>query len=425
MTHVFIRTFGCSLNRSDTEFMEGMLLEEGFSLADRAENAEVIVVNTCAVKQPTETKVLRYIEEAKATGRTVVAAGCMAKALPSRLRGIALVGPDNIYEIGQVIEEAMHANILRKTNGRKGLGYPRRFCAPVGIIPISKGCLGKCTYCIVRKARGRLRSYSGNDIVESARSAVQSGCTQIWLTSQDTGCYGMDTRGSLPALLGRVAALPGDFLVRVGMMNPDHALAIFDSLLDSMESPAVFKFLHMPVQSGSSRILGAMGRSYSPEDFLGLVGRFRQRFPLGTVSTDVICGFPGETEEDFRDTVRLIEKAAPDMLHISRFWPRPGTPAAGMQQVDSLAAKQRTASLARIFEWQARETNRKWLGWSGRCTVEAGGKHGTWVARNNAFRPIILAGRLAPGDWCSARVTGVTSWDLRGEIMPCQQSQKA
>jgi len=396
--------------------MKGILLDYGFEIVDMLESAEVIVINTCCVKKPTENKIFNYLNRLKELKLPIVVAGCLAQAMPGKVKNYALLGPDNITEIKDIIEELMHKNVMqildRKQKNLFELPKVRKNKI-VEIIPISTGCLGNCSYCIVKSARGDFYSYDSQQIVKRVKDSVLTGAKEIWLTSQDTGCYGHDIKSSLPELLNRLVLIEGDFKIRIGMMNPEHLLGMIDEISDILSNPKVFKFLHIPVQSGNNRILKKMKRKYAIEDFVSGINEVRKTHPDLTLSTDVICGFPTETEKEFKETVRLIELIKPDFLNISRFWPRPGTPAARYKQLNGEITKNRSRLITSVFEWDVLEKNKKWVNWEGKVLIDEKGKDNSWVGRNYAYKPVLLFGDYELGQTLDIKVVKHTTYDLR------------
>ncbi|MFW6014765.1 MAG: tRNA (N(6)-L-threonylcarbamoyladenosine(37)-C(2))-methylthiotransferase [Candidatus Nanoarchaeia archaeon] len=416
MDKIYITTYGCSMNAADSESIAGILKNTGFQLVSTEDEADLIIVNTCIVKEPSQENALSYIRKLQEKGKKVVVAGCMAQALPEKVSGYSLVGIDQIENIVEVVEETLNDNtvvlIARDKNKRMNLPRIRRNQV-VEIIPIAQGCLGNCSYCIVKKARGELLSYEPEAIAERAQKAIREGAKELWITAQDTGCYGKDIDSSLPVLLKKIIALSGDFKVRVGMMNPNFAVEFVDELVDIFRSEKVFKFLHIPLQSGSDEVLGRMNRYYSVEDYKKIVKTLRQTHPHITIATDIICGFPGESEEQFQQTLQVIQETRPDIVNISRFWKRPGTSAAKLKQLPTQEIKSRSRRLTAWFEWIAMEKNKNWLHWEGKVLVDEKGKDNTWVARNYAYKPIILEGDYKLGDEVYVKVIKTTEHDLR------------
>jgi len=421
MVKVYIRTFGCALNHSDSELMAGLLEKAGFEIVNSAKEAFVIIINTCTVKGPSETKFFNYLEKIKSRykHKKIVIAGCIPQADASRLEGYPLLGTSNIINVVQAVEEALNNNPIKLLVKEKHqrLNLPKIRKNPViEIIPICEGCLGApCTYCKVKSARGDLRSYPKEEILHQARLAVRKdNIPEIWLTAQDTGCYGKDIGGSLPDMLNDLIKIPGDFKIRLGMLNPNHAFEFLEDLINIYKSEKMFKFLHIPVQSGSDEVLKAMKRKYAAEQFREIIRKFRQAVPEITIATDIICGFPGETEDQFNESLNLIKEIAPDVLNISRFWPRSKTPAAKLKnQIPGAEKKRRSSMITHIFNNISRMRNERWLDWRGEILIDEIGKDDTFVGRNFAYKPVIVKGGYKLGDKIDVKIIRTTVFDLR------------
>jgi threonylcarbamoyladenosine tRNA methylthiotransferase CDKAL1 len=259
----------------------------------------------------------------------------------------------------------------------------------ISILPISYGCLGSCSYCCVRNARGRLRSYSIEDVLARLRRDLEAGAKEVWLTSQDTGAYGKDIGENLIKLLDKVIEQKGEFFVRIGMMNPNHTIEMLHELVEVYKHQKIYKFIHIPVQSGDNGVLRSMNRGYTVEDFKETVNAFRREIPEITLSTDIICGFPSETEEAFGKSVRFLKEIKPDVLNISKFFARPNTPAERMKPLPSHIIKERSRNIAELHRRIGLEKNRRWLRWEGSVLVN-NFKRGSWVGRNIAYKPVVL-----------------------------------
>ena len=421
LSRVFVEVFGCSSNLADSEIVSGILLEAGHELVEKPEDADALIVLTCTVKTPTERRVVKRLRQLQSLGTPLVVAGCMPEAQPELVASIApeasMLGPDSVLNVEEAVEAALAGDRIKVLGGEA----PDRTCLPraranpvVHIAPISSGCLGECSYCIVRRARGRLQSFPMEGIVEDALQALEDGCREIWVTAEDTAAYRW--RGSrLPDLLGALSSLEGEFFIRVGMMTPNQALPILNDLIDAFSSERVFKFLHVPVQSGSDEVLRRMKRRYTVEEFVGLVERFREAFPRLTLSTDIICGFPGETEGQFEESLRLIERIEPEVLNISRFGPRPGTEAAGMEgQIHGRITKARSRRLTELWKQASLERSRRWEGWRGRILIDEAGRNGGVVGRNFSYKPVALGEDLTPGQFVEVEVTEARGGYLLG-----------
>lgn len=350
---VFIKTFGCELNRADSEVIAGLISKAGFELVDDLEKADIVIVNSCGVKLPTQNKVLDFVKKVPKSKKLVVG-GCLPKML-----NLKIYAP-NVNLVFDTNSITKIVSLLRKNKSLLSNEKENRISLPVvrikkevGIIPIAQGCLGSpCSYCSVKKARGDLKSYKKEDILKQVRKAVSEGCKNIRLTAQDTGCWGKDFGERLPDLLKSVLAVEGSFEVRLGMSNPNYVLEYLDDMVKVYKRPKMKKFLHIPVQSGSDKVLSDMKRKYSVDDFKKIVTRFRKEIPNICIATDIIIGFPTETVDDFNKTVELVREVKPEVLNISKFGSRPDTIAANMKQLTSQEIKRRSIILHKVWKSQ-------------------------------------------------------------------------
>ncbi len=412
---VYVEAYGCSASLADSEMIMGLLQKSDFQLANSPEEADVNVIVTCTVKTVTSQRMSNRIQSLTNLAKPLVVAGCMPKTERSIIEKInplaTLLGPNTVDKAVDAVSAALRGEraILIEDSKAPKVGLPRFRVNPVvGVVEISTGCLSSCTFCQVKIAKGVLRSFPPTDIVKEVEQSVAEGCNEIWLTSTDNSCYGREIGSSLPELLQMVCDVPGNFFVRVGMMNPLLTRKIIDELLEVYRNPRIFKFLHIPVQSGSNRILKLMRRGYTVEDFYQMVSRARELFPDITISTDIIVGFPSETDEDFRETVELVTKSRPSVVNLSRYGARPGTVAAEMSQLSVMAVKRRSNNLHGIIKEVQLENNKRWIGWTGEALIDEEVK-GAMVARNFAYKPIVIKGKVPIGRIVRAQVTGVTS----------------
>ena len=415
---IFIRTFGCSLNQSDSEQMAGVLTHAGFIIILKPEDADLIILNSCTVKGPTENSLFKEIKKWK--NKRLVIAGCIPQTDKEKLKEYSLIGTKNLNQIVEVVQETLNGNLTQRLTfkGNPGLTLPRiRKNKNVGVIPISRGCLGSCTFCKTKAARGNLQSYPPNDILNLANEYLNEGANELWLTSQDCGCYGFDINTNLAELLEQLTKIPGDFKIRIGMANPDHILKILTKLIQAYKNKKVFRFLHLPIQSGNDLILTIMKRNYSVKEFKIVISAFRKEIPDITISTDIICGFPGETEEQFQDSLDLINWLKPLVLNISRFWPREKTPAAKMKnQLTSRLVKERSRKLHHLFRELGKKENEKELGRIKEVLIEEKIKNG-FVGRDENYRPIILHETAELGQKMNIKIVDCSAIDLRGKII--------
>ena len=398
---VFIRSFGCSTNLADGEVLAGCLARAGYELVDSDSSADIVVYNTCAVKGPTESRIVDALKHISKSKKLIVA-GCLPAInfvrLVREVRFEGIVGPaagEAIVDVVDRVSRGERIEVLESVeHNLPELTLPRvHSSSVVSIVPVSYGCLGSCAYCCVVLARGRIKSYDVTDIVHRMKDDVKLGFQEFWLTSQDTACYGRDKGTNLAELLKALCTVDGDFKLRVGMMTPNMAKDMLEDLLKAFEDEHVFKFLHLPVQSGDDVVLKSMCRFYSAKDFMIVVDAFRRRFSELTLATDVICGFPGEDDAAFEKTLQLIRQVKPDIVNVSKFFARPNTPAAEMKEcfVPLAEIKKRSTKAAVLAKSIAFEKNQRWVGWKGSILVDEKGKvSGSWVGRNFAYKPVTI-----------------------------------
>ncbi len=295
----------------------------------------------------------------------------------------------------------------------------------VGIVNIEEGCLDACAFCSTKLVKGRIQSMPEDAIVDQVRRLVNDGCLEIQLTGQDCACYGFDTDTNLANLTQKILAqVPGNYKIRLGMGNPRHILGYKDALLECFQDERLYQFLHVPVQSGSERILQLMNRKHSVEDFRRFALELQEKFPLFTLSTDLIVGFPGETDADFQETLDLLKETRPTVCNITRFVARKGTVAARIEEANAAdtpavpdsVKHERSAKLFDAFQQIAQENNQRWIGKT--CTVvteKQGHRAGTTIARNCAYRPVALQGNIPAGKALQVRITKAEPFALIGE----------
>ena len=396
-----IETFGCTANKGDEMRMRAILRNAGHEIAETRE-ADVVIVNTCTVTKRTELNVIKRLKELKKKGKKVVVAGCMAAAQPELVESIlgadvTMVTPQDIYSYNN--EQELDFNGV------------------IAVVPIAMGCVGKCSYCIVKRARGDLRSYKPEKICKAVRNAVERGAKEIRITSQDCSAYGWDSPSlKLPALLDLVTSVEGDFRIRVGMMNPFTVIHILDELLDAFDSTKIFKFFHVPVQSGSDKVLGDMRRNYKAADFVEIVNSIRRRFKYSTICTDFIIGFPTETEEGFVSSLNLLETVKPEKVNITRFSPRPGTEASKLKDLLEREKKRRSRIFSSFYHALASEKNKELKGKKLPVLVTEQGKRGGVIGRDPSYREIVIKKDLPLGASCKVEVKEAKSSYLVGDL---------
>ena len=419
---VYSEAYGCAANMADSEIALGILKQAGYTLTQRPEEADIIVIFTCVVKKPTSDRMLYRINSLKRFGKKLVVAGCMVPGEPEKIRRAApraiLIHPRAITRIVEAIESGR--SIVSEDAVVK-LGYPRVRRNPIiAIIPVSEGCWWRrCSFCIVARTRGSYMSYPLSMILKEVKDSIHEGVKEVWLTSQDMGSYGIESgRSLLPKLIESVSNIDGLFLVRVGMMNPIYLKPILEDLAKAYLRPKTFKFLHLPVQSGSNRVLRDMGRGYTVEVFKEIVAFMRSKIRDLTLSTDIIVGYPTEDEEDFEETVKLVEEVRPDMINLSRFFPRPGTPAEKLKPLDPRLVKRRSRLMSEVAREVALRSGERWIGWRGMALVDEIGERGEAVARNLSYKPIVLRedGKRLFGRFVEVEVESARPYCLMGRV---------
>jgi MiaB-like tRNA modifying enzyme len=411
--NVYIETYGCSANQAESQIMAGLLEKSGFIIINDEKQADIVIVNTCSVKHTTENKILHRLTSLQQNypEKKLIVAGCLPEAELNIVKKIAknaaIVGTNHIQKITIAADLILEDNFVefvgktetdRRTRGASSnlekVGLPKlRENKVIDIVPIASGCVSQCSFCSTKLAKGDLFSYKAEHIVEEIKNAkIGGGAKEFWLTSQDCGCYGFDANTNVAALLGSITSIvSGTYFLRLGMVNPQHAKRILPQLIDAYRDEHVFKFLHIPVQSGSDAVLRKMQRGHSVEDYRNVVEAFRLVFPEITIWTDIIAGFPGETEEDFQMSVDLIKETRPDVVNISAYSPRPGTKAAKMEKLDTETVKDRTRRISLLAKEIFLEQNRKWLGWSGPVLVdEYNAEKQSFIGRNYAYKPVVI-----------------------------------
>uniref|UniRef100_A0A914R0I7 tRNA-t(6)A37 methylthiotransferase n=2 Tax=Panagrolaimus davidi TaxID=227884 RepID=A0A914R0I7_9BILA len=365
---VYLKTWGCSHNGSDSEYMGGLLTAAGFKVSNDKEGSDIWLLNSCTVKTPSETQLENMVIEAQKKGKKVVVAGCVSQAAPSEpyLKGVSIVGVKQIDQIVNVVEETILGNSVRMLSLRNkttpALNMPKmRRNERIEILAINSGCLNNCTYCKTKMARGNLQSYPLEDLVIQAKTAFEiDGVKELWLTSEDLGAWGRDIDMVLPDLLKElVKVIPDGCMARLGMTNPPYILDHLEDIAEILNHPRVYSFLHIPVQAGSNAVLNDMKREYSNEDFCKIVDYMIKHVPDVYIATDFICAFPTETEEDFKESLGLVEKYKFPTLFINQFYPRPGTPAARLKKINTIEARRRTGEMTKLFHSYTRYTEDK------------------------------------------------------------------
>ena len=431
-----VDTFGCQQNVADSQYIMGMLRAMGCSFTDDPAQADVVVLNTCAIRDHAEKRVygnlgaLTHTKKAN-PAQVICLCGCMAQRpevaekVRQSYRHVDLVfGPQALWKfpelLYQVYTQRRRVFSVEDEHGAIAEGMPVvREGRTRAWVSIMYGCNNFCTYCIVPYVRGRERSRRPEDILAEVRELAQAGYQDITLLGQNVNSYGKDLGLGVDFawLLEQVNAIPGEFLIRFMTSHPKDAGA---RLFDTMAAcEKVAPVLHLPFQSGSSRVLQAMHRGYTREHYLSLVDELRARIPEIVLTSDVIVGFPGETQEEFEQTMSLIETVRYDALCTFLFSPRRGTPAERMP--DPMPKEQKSANFQRLLQRQNEiswEKHQRYVGGIYRCLVDGQGTDGRLTARTDGGRLVHLAGDPGCiGTWQNARITEASTWALFGDVV--------
>jgi len=420
MAKIFVEAYGCSASFADSEMISGLIVNGGHTLATNASESDLNLIVTCSVKDTTANKMMHRIKSLKK--KPLIVAGCLPKAEKSNVEkfteNASLLGPNSLGKTLEVINSTLRGNkqiALEDTDISK-VGLPKvRLNPTVGIVEIASGCMSECTFCQTKLSKGDLSSYRLGDIVRQVQTEIKEGCKEVWLTSTDNGCYGFDIGTDLPTLVNTVTEIPEDFMIRVGMMNPMYMPRIKKNLIEAYDNDKVFKFLHLPVQSGSDKVLNDMKRGHTSETFKEIVKKVKRRFENFTISTDVIVGFPSETEEDFQKTITLLDETKPDVVNLSKYSARPGTDAAKLKQIDAAEIKRRSKIVFEQINKISMESNKKWIGWKGKVLFDENTEEGI-KGRNYAYKPISIDEEVKIGQSHIVEITNATVKRLTGKI---------
>eukprot|EP01086_Lenisia_limosa_P003065 TRINITY_DN17260_c0_g1_i1.p1 TRINITY_DN17260_c0_g1~~TRINITY_DN17260_c0_g1_i1.p1 ORF type:complete len:505 (-),score=66.95 TRINITY_DN17260_c0_g1_i1:33-1526(-) len=339
--------------------MTGLLSEAGYPITENPEAAAVLVYNSCTVKDPSESKFVNLVQEGLEAGKKVIVTGCVPQGDRGLFKGnnVSVVGVQQIHRIVEVVDEAVKGHtvtfLTRDPDQLPDLEIPKIRKNPlIEIIPISVGCLNNCTYCKTKHARGTLVSYPIEAITKRIQRVCEEGIREIRLTSEDLGAYGIDIDCTIADLLKESLVVLERFplvMMRLGMTNPPYMLAHLEAVAKTLNHPQVYAFLHIPVQSGSDHVLDVMNRQYTCQEFVDTVDYLKEHVPGITIATDIICGFPGETDEDHQETLDLLRRFEFPIVNISQMYRRPGTPAMRMSPVPSLVRKNRSREVTTLF----------------------------------------------------------------------------
>ncbi|MEM0014467.1 MAG: tRNA (N(6)-L-threonylcarbamoyladenosine(37)-C(2))-methylthiotransferase [Zestosphaera sp.] len=418
---VYIETYGCALNNADTALMKQVLIGKGHEIVDSMDEADVVIVNTCTVRLDTEQRIVKRLSRLKTqvgNGIKLIVAGCMVAAQPYTISKVvpeaSLISPQNVIRIHEAVEN--DGRIVLLSGERDTTWLAPLVEGSVTSIPIAEGCLGNCSFCITKIARRRLRSYRPELVVRVAKEAVRKGVFELDLTAQDTAAYGIDLGDIRLHDLVRMITeeVKGNYMLRVGMANPDNLMPILDDFIDVLKHPNVFKYVHIPLQSGSDKVLKLMNRRYTYDQYRSLILEIRRKIPEVQIATDVIVGHPGEDNEDFEDTLKALEELMPDKVHVAQYTIRPRTKAASMRQVSDSVKKSRSIEVNRIVESIGKTVNSAYVGSKAWVMVTGRSFRGSPVGRTINYKPVVISDLNTVGVSGYVKITNSTFYDLRG-----------
>ncbi len=394
----YLETYGCTANQNNSEIISGILYQSGLQQTANPNIADFLVINTCIVKEPTEKKIEQRISCLQKYEKPLIIAGCMpeVRRYLSKMPNTFLLGTHQIKKIANLVSAIFNnkkSEKFRDFRNEEKLMLPKtQKSRCIGITQILEGCNGNCSFCLTKKAKGPLFSYSQSKILSNIKNDLSKGCKEIWLTSQDNAAYGLDKneKSQLPELLNEITSIQKKFKIRIGMMNPNNILPVLDELIQAYKNEKIYKFLHIPVQSGSDFVLSSMNRKYTISQFLQIISKFKKQFPKISISTDVIAAFPGESDKDFQKTVSIIKTIKPDILNISKYWPMKGTSASTLNQIPLIIARKRSTELMNLHLSICLENNQKLINTTQHCFVYEKGFSNTFLARNNSYRLIAI-----------------------------------
>jgi len=353
MKNIYIESYGCFANQDNEAIMKGLLVKEGFKIINDQRKSDIIIINTCVVKGSTASKMISRIKHFK--DRNLIISGCMPESEARLCKKLApnasLINTFHITDTITAVKSLLNKQTIELLGKRKELllGLPK-LESRRSIIQISQGCVSYCNFCETKLAKGVLISFPKEKIIQEIKNKIKSDHKTINLTATDTGCYGFDIKTNLPELLNEIVKLKGNFKIKIGMMNPEHVLKYLDELIEIYKNPKIIKFIHIPLQSGSDKVLKEMNRGYTIKQYKTIVKKFRKEIPNIHIITDLIVGYPSETGKDFKETLKIVKELKFNVINISKFSSRPGTKASRLKQLSSQEIKKRSVLLHNLYK---------------------------------------------------------------------------
>ncbi|MEK6859563.1 MAG: tRNA (N(6)-L-threonylcarbamoyladenosine(37)-C(2))-methylthiotransferase [Nanoarchaeota archaeon] len=371
---IYIETYGCSANQNNSEIIKGLLMQSNYQITNNPDIADILIINTCIVKGKTETKIKRRIQDISKIypNKLLIISGCMPETDKNSLMKInpklLLLGINHTKDIVKLINDFRDNQLDEdKTNFYLSKQKEEKIFCPkipnnklISIIQISEGCRGDCSYCKVKQVKGALFSYSSDKILNQTKSDLSQGAKEIWITSQDNASYGLDRgKNQLIELLNQILSLKHNFKLRLGMMNLNHLYPILNEMIEIYKNKKIYKFLHIPIQSASNNILKDMNRPYKIEIAEEIINKFKKQFPDITIATDIITGYPTETEQDHKQNIEFINEFKPDVFNLSKFSSHKQTKAGKLQPLDKNIINKRAGELMELHRKTAMQNKQK------------------------------------------------------------------
>lgn len=397
--YIYIDTYGCSANQNNSEIIAGLVTQNGYQVTNNPEIADIHIINSCVVKGKTENKIKRRIQDLSKTKKQTIVTGCMpdsdSKSIKKLNPNALQLSTHDIKSINNLLKSESSLPIIQSN---KIKDHEEKILLPkiplnklISITQILEGCLSSCSFCKTKLAKGNVFSYTQDRILKSIDSDLKNGAKEVWLTSQGNECYGMD-RGNqeLPELINKITKLKHRFKLRIGMMNPKDVLPITDELIEAYKDDKVYKFLHLPVQSGSNKVLKDMRRPYTIEEAKSIINKFRTAFPNITIATDIITGYPTETKADHELTLDFIQEIKPDVLNLSKFSKHKNTPAENLKDLPIEIMNKRNQETMRLHRDTALENKRKFLNKITKVLVNKKISNNLYEARDKNYNIVLL-----------------------------------
>lgn len=409
MKNIFVKTFGCTLNQKETlEITNNHIFTQDLK---NLKDIDLVLVNTCGVKEQTQTKIINFLKRVnqKVPENKIYVYGCLVDIDKSCLK--------------KVLPNANYFSLKEKQALKKILNLkPIPLKKTTHTIILSNGCLGNCNYCAVKFARGKLKSKPIKEIVNEIKQIENA--KEICLTSQDNGCYGLDIQTNLVNLLKEILKIKKDFKIRIGMANPGFIKKDTKDLIKVYKHKNVYKFLHIPIQSGSNKVLKEMNRTYKIQDVYEIVKQFRKEIPELTLATDVIVGYPTETNKDFLETIKAIKTLKPDIVHISRFGRRKNIQANTHKDLAGSLKKERSRILSKLCDEIYFENNKKYLNKTYEINFTEKGKNNSILGKTNTYKMVVVKTNKLPKHKTKVKIKKINKNYLEAEILKPKQLAK-